>query len=490
MNVFKALLSGLFAAQTIATLHIYLSNAGLYRAFTALREAGYLVVPNQHVVHHLKEFAPAFFGGLFFTLTVGAGLSLLTLAAVWTWDRIFSRSRIFLVLLLLFWAGCLLWVNFHGFYPAVTSYFIFVPAVVSAAVLKWMPVQTRQRTRFGEFAPVIPLLLLALLWLPRAGGDVFLDIRDNVLLSNSFGIKISDFYYRYTLYPAEAFKSLDQKILRTCRLEGIKDSTAKLLEKRLLDHDYLNIRGHSKADLEITEEGGMLAFGNGGKTIIRIATGDFLAAPGDILKEFSLKSDRYFSFRKFTFLCLLTGFPVILYITLYTLFYLVSCIFMDSKKSSVAASILCFTIGALILSLLYFGDKKTIDAGSLSEAMGSGYWRERVMALKVVERKRMEIGDFKAYKKMLKSPHIPERYWLAKAMGKSRQPETYSDLLSLLNDPNRNVVCMAFYALGERKDQAATGEIIKRIEVSGDWYNQQYAYRALRKLGWKQTGSK
>ncbi len=486
MNIFKALLSGLFTAQIIATIQIYLSNTGLYREFTVMREAGYLVVPNRHAVHHLKEFAPAFFGGLFFTLTVGAGLCFLTLVAVWTWERIFSRSRIFLAFLLLFWVGCLLWVNFHGFCPAATSYFILVPVVVFTAALKWMPAQTRQQTRFAEFAYVIPLLLLALLWLPSAGGDVFVDIRDNLLLSNSFGTKISNFYYRYTLYPAEAFKSLDQKILRTCRLEG----PAQPLEKKLLDHDYLNIRGYPKADLEITEESGMLVFKNGGKTILRIVRGDFLAAPGDILREFSIKSDRYSSFRNFTFFCLLTGFPIILYITLYALFYLVLCIFMDSKKSSFTASILCFAIGAVILSSLYFAGKKTTDAGNLSVAMESRRWRERVTALKVVERKRMEIGDFKAYKKMLKSPYVPERYWLAKAMSKSRKPETYSELLAMLNDPSRNVVCMAFYALGVRKDPDAAGEIIKKIEASSNWYSQQYAYRALRRLGWKQTGSK
>lgn len=490
MNIFKALLSGLFTAQIIATIQVYLSNTGLYSAFTVMREAGYLVVPNQHAVHHLKEFTPAFFGGLFFTLTVGAGLCFLTLVAVWTWDSIFSRSRIFFAFLLLPWIGCLLWVNFHGFCPAATSYFILVPVVVFTAALKWMPAQTRQQTRLGEFAYVIPLLLLALLWLPRAGGDLFLDIRDNLLLSNSFGTKISDFYYRYTLYPAEAFKSLDQKILRTCRLEGIKNSPAKLLEKKLIDHDYLNIRGYPKADLEITEESGMLVFKNGGKTILRIVRGDFLAAPGDILREFSIKSDRYSSFRNFTFFCLLTGFPLILYITLYALFYFVLCIFMDSKKSSFTASILCFAIGALILSSLYLAGKKTTDACNLSVAMESRRWQERVAALKVVEQKRMEIGDFRAYKKMLESPYVPERYWLAKAMSKSRKPETYSELLAMLNDPSRNVVCMALYALGVRKDPDATGEIIKKIEASGDWYSQQYAYRALRKLGWKQTGSK
>ena len=490
MYIFRALLSGLFTAQIIATIQIYLSNASLYRAVAAMREAGYLVVPNQHSVHHLKEFASAFFGGLFFTLTVGAGLSLLTLVAVLTWDRIFSRSRIFLILLLLSWMGCLLCVNFHGFSIAATAYCIFVPAVVSVVALKLMLARTRQRTRFGEFAPVIPLLLLAFLWLPRASGDVFLDIRDNLLLSNSFGTKISDFYYRYTLYPAEAFKSLDQRILRTCRLEGIKNFPAQPLEKKLLDYDYLNIKEYPEADMEITEEGGKLAFKNRGKTILRISPEDFLAAPGNVLKEFSIKSDRHSLFRKFTFFCFLTGLPLILYITLYALFYLVSCIFVDSKKSSVTASILCFVIGAVILSSLYFAGGKTTNTGNLSAPMESGHWRERVAALKFVEQKGMEVSDFKAYRKILKSPYIPERYWLAKAMGVSRKPGTYNDLLFLLNDSNQNVVCMAFYALGERKDPGAAGEIIKRIDASSDWYSQQYAYRALRRLGWKQTGSK
>ncbi len=490
MNVFKVLLPGLFTAQIIATIQVYLSNAGLYRAFSAMVEAGYFVVPNQHAVHHLKEFASAFFGGLFFTLTVGAGLSLLTFVAVLTWDRIFSRSRIFLILLLLSWMGCLLCVNFHGFSIAATAYCIFVPAVVSVVALKLMLPRTRQQSRFGEFAPVIPLLLLAFLWLPRASGDVFLDIRDNLLLSNSFGTKISDFYYRYTLYPAEAFKSLDQRILRTCRLEGIKDFPAQPLEKKLLDYDYLNIKEYPEADLEITEEGGQLAFKNREKMILRISPEDFLAAPGNVLKEFSIKSDRHSLFRKFTFFCLLTGFPLILYITLYALFYLVLCIFMDSKKSSFTASILCFAIGAVILFSLYSAGKKTTDAGNLSVAMESGRWRERVAALKVVERKGMEIGNFRAYKKMLKSPNIPERYWLAKAMSKSRKPETYSELLTLLNDPDRNVVCMTFYALGQRKNPGAIKEITRRIDMSGDWYSQQYAYKALRRLGWKQTGSK
>jgi len=55
LYVAKAVLLGLLATQIIATLHVYLSNADLYRTVMTITEAG--------VMHTLKEFGPAFFGG-------------------------------------------------------------------------------------------------------------------------------------------------------------------------------------------------------------------------------------------------------------------------------------------------------------------------------------------------------------------------------------------------------------------------------------------
>jgi len=75
-------------------------------------------------------------------------------------------------------------------------------------------------------------------------------------------------------------------------------------------------------------------------------------------------------------------------------------------------------------------------------------------------------------------------------LGVSGQSETFKDLLSFLDDPHPNVVSMAFYALGQRGDRRAVNEIIKRVETSDDWYNQWYAYKALRRLGWKQAKSR
>jgi len=491
MKLFKILLPGLFIAQVIATIQVYLSNAGLYRALIAINDAGYLAVPNRHVMAHLGEFGPAFFGGLFFTLTVGAGLSVLAFAAAWMWDRGFSRNRFSLGFFLVLWVGCLVLVNLKGLCPVSASYFLFVPPVVFAAALKWMPERTAEKTRRGEIFHIIPLILLAFMWAPMVGSNVFLDIRDSFLLSDSTGKWVNDFYYNYTLYPAEAFKSLNQKMIRTCDLgQAGMGPAANLVKEKLLRHDYFPIKGYSKADLEISREDGLLVFKNKGKDVLRRLPKDFLSRSGSILREFSLKTDRYSFFRKFIFLCLLTGSPVLLYIILRTLFFLILTPFVSPVRASAMASVLCFLTGGALLILLYSGSARVVNAGNLSEAMESENWKDRVAALKFAEQKGIDVSNFNAYEKMLKSPHVPERYWLVQAMSKSRKPEAGRDLLILLDDPHRNVVCMVFYALGRRGNSAVTGEIMRRIETSGDWYTQWYAYRALRALGWKQAKSK
>jgi hypothetical protein len=481
------LLLGLFTAQVIAFIQVYLSNADLYRTLAAIKQAGYLTIPNQLIMYSLQEFGPAFFGGLFFTLSVGAGLSLFCLAAVLVWDRLLCRNKILLIPFLILWMGSLLVLNRRGLSLMVTLYFLVVPTVVFVASLRWMPPQARQRVWLNRMVYFFPVFLLAVLWTSQVDRHLFPDFRDNLLLSNPLGTRINDFYYEYTLYPAEVFKSLDQKMLKTYSLENIrKESLVRSMQRQLLNHDYLPVGGDAEVDLNIAQEGNILVFENKGRTTLRTAAQDFFSRPGTVLKEFSLKSDRHAFFRYFTLFSLSIGFPITLYVILYALFHLVAGLFLDLRTSSVVASILCFLIGITLLVTFQHSRVSKIDARNLAKALESERWQERVAALKIIQKKGMEVSDFQAYQSMLASPHIPERYWLVRALGVSKQSETYKDLLTFLDDPHPNVVCMAFYALGRRGDKKAVSEIIKRIETSDHWYTQWYAYKALRSLGWRQ----
>jgi hypothetical protein len=487
----RVLLLGLFTAQVLAFIQVYLSNVELYHSLMAIKDAGYLTIPNQRIMHNLREFGPAFSGGLFFTFSVGVGLTISSLAAAWTWDRLLARKKLFLIPFLMLLTGGLLAVNRRGLCPVVTSYFLFIPPLVFVATLRWMPPPSRQRVWLNRMVLFIPIFLLALLWTSEMGNHLFLDIRDNLLLSNPLGTRIVDFYYDYTLYPAEVFKSLDQKVLKTWNLENPqKSSMVRSLEMELLNQDYLHVGEDVAVDLKIVQEGNILALENKGRTVLRTRPEDFFSAPGTVLKEFSSKSDRHAFFRKFTFFSLLIGLPISLYIILYSLFRLVPYLFLDLNTSPVIPSILCFLIGITLLVYFHQGRERRIEVKDLARALESERWQKRVAALKTIQQKGIEIAYFRAYQGLRASPHIPERYWLARALGVSREPETFKDLLAFLDDPHPNVVSMAFYALGQRGNRRVVNELIKRIETSDDWYNQWYAYKALRSLGWKQNKSR
>ena len=217
---FVSLLIGLALAQILATVQVYLSNTALYDSLMAIKAAGYLTIPNSHVIGQLRKAAPAFFGGLFFTFSIGAGISFLSLALAWIWDRIFYRKIFVLYVFILLWLGGLTALNLDGLKLFAILYFLLIPPAVFMTALKNMSYDNKKKSNPGEVIHIIPVLVLALLLAWQIDSRMFTDFRDIFLLSNSVGSKINKFYYKYTLYPAEVFKSLNQKMLKTAKIES------------------------------------------------------------------------------------------------------------------------------------------------------------------------------------------------------------------------------------------------------------------------------
>ena len=489
--VAKVLLLGLCVGQVLATVQVYLSNRALYDTLTIVRDAGYLMVPNERIMPRLQEFGPAFCGGLFFSLSVGAGVSLASFALAWMWDRVLRRNRLFLAFFCLLWAGVIVALNRHGLCLMASSYFLIITPLAWFATIRWMPLPAKHRAWAKSVIHCIPIALLALLWSSQMDTGLFTGIRDHLLLSNPIGKRVNDFYYTYTLYPAEVFKSLDQKMLKACTLQsGEQGPVASDVERGLLKHDYLIVPPDKDISLEITQENNELLFRNQGKAIITATVQDFVSRTGGVLKDFSARSDPYILFRKLTFFSLLIGFPIALYVLVHAFFCTALSLFFDSNTSLTAASLACLLLGVALLVQVHRGAGIRIETRGLHAALQSDRWQERVAALKVIGDKGLEIARFPGYQEIRSSPHVPERCWLARCLGVSRKDGTYRDLLAFLDDPYPNVVSMAFFALGQRGDRKAIGEIKQRIETSDDWYNQWYAYKALKALGWRQSRSK
>jgi hypothetical protein len=487
----KTLLIGLISAQILSTLQVYLSNLALYRTMSVIQDHGYLSVPNPNIIQSLPNLCPAFFGGGFFTFTTGAGISILSFVVVWIWDRIFGRHGFALFMILLAWVGCIGALNLKGFCLTTTLYFLVIPIVVSLPILKWMPRNSHQKDWFIQGLHLMPIFFLGLLWLLPIKGDFYLAVRDNLLLTNSLGIKINDLYYEYTLYPAEVIKSLDQKTIKMVTLEGVKNKPlSALLEQELLKHNYLKVKNTALVDLKVFEKNDILIFENCGRQFYETLADSRGVEVQKVLARLSVETDCMYFFRLFTSFSLVIGFPLVVYALLFSLIRFVGCFFLDLKIASITASILCFLIGLALLMPPHFSRGARVEGKDLAEAIESDRWQIRVAALKIVENNHMEIGNFASYRRLLSSPFVIERYRLVRALSVSRQDNTLKDLLYFMDDPNPTVRSMAFYALGQRGNTGVIHEIIKRIKTSDHWYSQLYAYHALMRLGWRQTASK
>jgi hypothetical protein len=337
-------------------------------------------------------------------------------------------------------------------------------------------------------APLLVIILLTLVWGSLADRLLFMNIRDYLLLSNPVGQAVDRFYYRYTLYPAQAFKPLDQKTLKTCLLDGMADENRKRRIVTALEaYDYLPLSGPDPVDVKLVAKDGRLALTNGDRTIVETTVADFLSVPQRPLHRFSAAIDIYGPFRQATFLCLLIGFPVLLYILVFVIsHWAISFLVAAPERWNLYAAVTCLVIGLGLLGAVHAGRLEPVSLSELPTALESDSWRQRTEGLRLIVQNGLEIGDYPAYKQGLTSPHVPERYWLTKAIGLSRDPDTRPDLLTLLEDPHPNVVSMAFQALGHRGDSRWVPEILQRIQRSRHWYNQWYAYRALKSLGWRQ----
>ncbi len=484
------ILAGLCAAQIIGTLQVFLSNARLYQTVMAVKNAGYLAIPNDLVAPSLKTVKAALMGGLFFTLSIGAGVTILALLSTWIWKYVFFRKPYLAIPLLLPWIAFSIVVNLKG--PAVlpSLYFTVVPILVALLALKLTPdTLGRSGWAWSCFHPTI-LLLLAIFWLTQYSPGMFSNIRDRLLLSHPPGIAFNNFYYRYTLYPAEVFKSLNQKMIKTCQVDGIGDrSSRKQVLAHLADKNYLVVQDMEAVDLELKTKNDNVELANRGKIFIQTSLKNFMDNPGPVLKSFSRNSDRHLFFRQATFLSLLLAFPMVLYIFINALFFRLASFFLKPNTAAVLAGLLCLLAGALMVLPVRSSMEHKVTPERIPTLLQSEEWQHNVDALKTLVRQKNSWPMGVDASGLESNPHIPVRYWLARSLAHSSGSRTYAVLLNLMDDSQPIVACQALYSLGKRREVQSIRIIRDKINHSDHWYIQWYGYNALRNLGWRQKSS-
>ncbi len=478
--------AGLLTAEAVATLHVYFSNRDLHRTVTAILDAGYLAVPNEHVIPTLLSPKTALCSGIFYTLSVGAALVTLSLVLAWAWDRFFHRDRRALVSPMILWAAGSIGANFRGFAPLDTAYFLLIPPAtfITAVCLMTSQRTAHRRNREWLIHPVA-LILLAALGASQMEAEVFTRFRNRCLLGNPAGLAVNDFYYRYTLYAARSFKSLDQRLLNICHVQTGTPALSRRIESRLARYDYLSIPNRPTAGLRIQSRHDAIQIEVDGHPVTRVSRKQFFDRTRTVLDDVSRKTDRHGFLRWFTYISLIGESLILLYLFVSVPVQMVLRRFLSPFAAKSASAAVCLIICGAFFQFL--PPRPTPDVGT---ALASNDPEEQAMALETITDGKREIADFPFYVRLLESPHIAVRYRLARALGVSRTSRTYPHLLTLLDDDSVTVVYQAYWGLGRRGRREAIPRIQAGIASSDHWYVQTYAYTALRRLGWKQTVSR
>jgi hypothetical protein len=486
----RSVLLGLISTQIIATYFVWRSNRQLLEKMMAIDAAGFITAPSALVWPSLLEFMPALAGGLFFTMSLGAGLSVASILAAWLQRRLAPSCRWAFVVPVLIWAAVLIAFNRHGPAAETTLFVLVVPPLVYWGTYRRMS-DGNERTAWAvRLAFVVPLIITAVFWFTQADRRIFLNVRDFLLWSSPAGKSLNNFYYQYTLYPAEVFKSLQQKNLRTCRLpENVNPRDRERIKKALISLDYLPVTASIPVDLTIESVGDDLRLINHGRSIMDVDHRKFIHSTKDVLETFALKTDTFMFFRRATYFSLLFGLPLAIYLVVFGVIMWSAGWFVSQAPAALIAGASCLAVCFVLLWPVTIGrnyEHEPIEPGAL---IISDSWQKRVVGLRQVVRERIPLEKYTDYRPLLTSPHVPERYWVARALTWSGAPDSEDELKKLPNDPQPNVVTMAVLALGERRNADVTSDIRRLIEESPHWYVQWYAYRSLRALGWTQTES-
>ena len=486
-NPTRSIWAGLLVAQAVATLQVRQSNLALFAKMEAVRQAGFLSVPNQFVFPSLKALTSAFWGGLFFTFSIGAALTLGTMTAVWLSPFAGSRRRLQRYLPIILWALLLIWINLSGFDLYVDLYFVLIPTVMFLCNRRRIKTDRQWRNMVVH---VLPVIFLALMWFTQFDRHLFVDIRDRLLLSNPIGQRINHFYYHYTLYAAEVFKSPSQKLIKTSFIDiSPKSSEHQLLEHILSRFDWLPVESGVPVDLIIRQNHQKLELMDAGRVVLTTTIGEMRRKPEIILQQFAQKNDRYNRFRRMTFYGLLYGFPILLYIGAHGVFRRLWDLLPNVHRSVGLASASCLLIGVVIWAFFQHGRVDIAGVEHIAEALSSGRWQVQVAALKRCREEGIDVYRMDVYPTLKKSKHIPVRYWLVDALVVSRLPQVDDELTDFLDDPSLNVSSRACAVLGQRGDPKVIEKLLQLVYVSKEWYLQLYSYNALKALGWNQTVS-
>lgn len=431
-----------------AALHLLLKNR-------ALEAAGFVPLPGAGHGEVLGSWMPGAAGALFFGLSLGLGAG--TLLGLWVRVTRALPSRA---------GGLVPWAALAVPLWAAAAGDLLLAAALAAVAAGALATQLPGRVapaRQGALRALV-LVSVALGFFPWATAPEgpFTHLRDRHLLDTAAGRAVNEFYYRWTLYPAEVLKPLAARSQPTVAAPvPLAAGELERFCRDALGWGVLCVDDPRGADVHLTSSGPGLELARGDAGV---AWPRNPSAQADAWKALSSRADRARALRQATYWALFLGCPLAL---------------------AWGFSSLALAAGALLGK----GHRGTLAslavAGLLAASLGAAGRPDPSLS-----QMRVRLGgpgtgapEADVIRAALASPSAVERFYGARAAGRARVEA--HDLVEALSDPVVNVRYAAAEALGRTGGDRSREALLELLRSPEEWYVKERAYAALWRLGWR-----
>ncbi len=430
-----SLLAGFCAAYLFGFIRVRESAAHLLEKNLALKDSGQIPLPGEGHFDTLASLNPALFGALFFAIALGAGAAALGFF-YGSFLRFFGdKARKILSL--------------ASFAPSVWA--LLLGDILLALALAAIFFTATSLGMAGEklkgkeiIEPLAALLIAALSFSPILLSDSggFITVRNAMVRAPALRA-VSDFYYRWTLYPAESIKpliGLSQPLAGYTN--GFSRQEHSKISTELLSLGFLTVNGEKGVDLKIEKREGAAFLARGG---VFVKWPEGAEAQKEAIKELSAASDKVRPARNAMLALLVGGFPL----CVFGIFYYTGKALFSSNKIFRFAYYAAFCGVLLALGLM-----------------------DNAKYLKL----ERELGQ-EELKIAFSSPDPVLRLYAAR--GAARFPvELENELIGATFDSILNVRYSAALSLGGSGSQKAAARLEEILRGNEDWYVKDRAWWA------------
>lgn len=429
----------------------------------------------------LKQIYPAFAGALFISLTAGvavASASAILILLIIFFNNLFKFSLIKPSFIYFFiWSIISLIIFVDGENLFTAAYTIFIPSTIFF-VFTFLSNDKKESKQTVIILLIITVSITGVFYYVKSDKGIFLRVRDYLLLSNSYGQAINDFYYSYTLYAVEAIKpSVKSRIDEISTLKVYSDKIKEEFNQNIVSDNSLD--DHHKT-IRLLCFAGLTIF-----LPITVYSSFFLVIYGFI--NCSLEKLNFFNLKtvenRREFVSAIAAGIVNILISL-SIFYIIYPLSFNNQSLS-------------IKTMLEHSDYKIRIEGLRELCKENNGHIKKNNGIKDVNftdqftENSDTIWSYPDFIKHALNGNIAEKYWLANAFSAAKSPDALIFLEKLIYDPSINVQCAAIDAMTkigitnkENRDlNFKIKDILKsKIADSDHWYVQQRAYNCLKNI--------